>query len=405
MPRRIAYDVLCEVIGRKKPLDEAFNAHPQLERLSPNERAFARAMVHVTLRNKGLLDHLIDPCLEKKPKGRMRDMLNILRLALAQFSFMNVPAYAAIDEANRLCIQTKFTQYRKLVNAVLRRIEREKKTFSLDERARLNTPNWLYESWVEAYGDETALKIARAHLEDPDLDLTLKHADEADIWAKRLDGEVIAPHSVRLETYGRIEELDGFDNGSWWVQDQAASLPVTLLGDVQGLKILDLCSAPGGKTLQLAARGAEVIAIDKSKNRLKRVEENLARTKLQAEILSANLLEWEPAAPVDGILLDAPCSATGTLRRHPDGLWIKRPSDIKALCDIQGKLWHRASLWVKPGGVIVYCTCSLQPEEGELMLKAFLKGHKNFEIMGEPLRTFPFEGRDGFFAVAVKRMD
>ena len=392
MPRRIAYDVLCQVIGKKRPLDEAFNTHPHLEKLSPKAKAFSRAMLTSAIRNRGFIDHLIFACMDKRPKGNARNMLNIMRLGVAQLYFMNVPAHAALNESLKLTNHAKFVQYKKLINAVLRRIDREKKEFPAAEIARKNIPDWLYESWVNAYGEESALKLAVAHLDEAPLDITPKYADEADIWAKRLGGEILENKTIRIPAGGRIEELNGYDNGSWWVQDYAASKPVELLGDIKGKAVLDLCAAPGGKTLQLASRGAWVMALDKSENRLKRLHENMERTGLQAAVMTEDLLEWEPKEPVDAILLDAPCSATGTLRRHPDGLWIKKPEDIKALSNLQGKLWHRASNWVKPGGLIVYCTCSLQPEEGELMLKAFLKGHKNYEVAAEPQRILPPEG-------------
>lgn len=403
MPRRIAYDVLCQVLGKKRPMDDAFNNHPHLDKLTPKARAFSRALITTTLRHKGFLDHLIDECLDKRPKGHARDILNVMRLGAAQLYFMQVPPHAILSEAQILTGRVKLIQYKKLVNAVLRRLDREKKTYDPEFIARKNMPDWLYNSWETYFGEETALKIALAHMSEPSLDITLKYADETPIWSKRLGADVLENGSLRLPIGGRIEELDGYANGSWWVQDAAAAEPVKMLGDIKGKTILDLCSAPGGKTMQLAAAGAHVISVDKSANRLKRVEENLSRTKLKAEIVAADLMEWEPQQEVDAILLDAPCTATGTLRRHPDGVWTKKPADIKALSDIQGKVWHRASTWVKPGGLIVYCTCSLQAEEGELMLQAFLKGHKNFSVVGEPKRYFPQDGFDGFFMVTVKR--
>lgn len=402
MPRRIAYDVLCQVFGKKRPMDEAFNSHPHLDKLTPKARSFSRALLTATVRNRGFIDHLIDACLEKRPKGRNRDMLNIMRLGVAQLYFLHVPPHAALNESLKLTNHAKFVPYKKLINAVLRRIDREKKEYPAEFIARKNIPDWLYDSWVAAYGEDQALEIAKTHLNEAPLDITPKYADEAEIWAKRLDGEILENGTIRLSAGGRIEELDGFSNGSWWVQDSAAAEPVKLLGDLKGKAVLDLCAAPGGKTMQLVSHGAWVLALDKSENRLKRLHENLERTGLQAEVMIADLLDWEPGEPVDAILLDAPCTATGTLRRHPDGLWTKKPEDIKALSNIQGKIWHRASSWVKVGGKIVYCTCSLQPEEGEQMLKAFLKGHKNFELVGEAKRIFPPKG-DGFFMACVER--
>lgn len=419
MPRRIAFDVLCKVLGKSHPLDEAFNNHPHLEKLTPKAKAFARALCTTTLRHKGFIDSLIDDCMDKRPKGDARAVLHIMRMGVAQLYFLHVPAHAAVSEALILTGYANLIQYKNLINAVLRRIDREKKEYPTDHIARKNIPDWLFESWVNAYGAETAQEIAEAHRFEAPLDFTLRFDDEAALWATRLEGEVLQTGSVRKKAGGRIEEMNGFKSGTWWVQDAAAALPVKLLGDIKGKTVLDLCSAPGGKTMQLAAAGAQVVGIDRSENRLKRVTENLERTKLKAEIVLADLMDWEPSAPVDVILFDAPCTATGTLRRHPDGLWTKKKEDIRAMTDIQGQLWHRISQWVKPGGVIVYCTCSLQPEEGELMTKSFLKGHDDFEVVPfvlegceeliNPeghLRCLPSHfkdkgGLDGFYAVKV----
>jgi len=408
MPRRIAYDVLCQVLGKGRPLDDAFNNHPHLDKLTPKARTFSRALATITLRNKGFIDHLIDECLDKRPKGAARDVLNIMRLGVAQLYFMHVPAHAVLSEAQILTGRVQFMQYKKLVNAVLRRIDREKRDFPDTEIAQRNIPTWLYESWMNFFGAETTLDIALAHQVEPPLDIQARYADEREIWAKRLKGTILPSGTIRLPLGGRVEALDGYDNGSWWVQDQSAALPVSLLGDVKGKTVLDLCAAPGGKTMQLAALGASVIAVDKSERRLKRLEQNLERTRTKATVVKADLLDWAPDQPVDAILLDAPCSATGTLRRHPDGLWTKKPDDLQTLCDLQGIIWHRASQWVTVGGTIVYCTCSLQPEEGELMLAAFLKGHPNFEQTGSLIRCLPTmqdssRNGDGFFAVAVTR--
>jgi 16S rRNA (cytosine967-C5)-methyltransferase len=422
MPRRIAFDVLSKVLGKNHPLDEAFNSHPHLEKLTPKAKAFARALCTTTLRHKGFIDSLIDACMDSRPKGDARAVLHIMRMGVAQLYFLHVPAHAAVSEALILTGYAKMVQYKNLINAVLRRIDREKKEYPTAHIARLNIPNWLFESWVNAYGEETAQAIAEAHRFEAPLDFTLRFDDEAALWATRLEGEVLPTGSVRRKAGGRIEEMSGFESGTWWVQDAAAALPVKMLGDVKGKTVLDLCAAPGGKTMQLAAAKANVIAVDKSENRLKRVTENLERTKLKAEIIVGDLMEWEPSEPVDAILLDAPCTATGTLRRHPDGLWTKKSEDIRAMADIQGKVLHRASSWVKPEGLIVYCVCSLQPEEGEMMAKSFLKGHKNFELVKANLlgceeliseegflRCLPSHlkekgGLDGFFAATFRRI-
>jgi 16S rRNA (cytosine967-C5)-methyltransferase len=278
--------------------------------------------------------------------------------------------------------------------------------------------------WESHYGPETAVRIAAAHLEAPPLDLSV--ASEAADWAKRLAAELLPWNSLRLWHKGRVEEIEGYQDGAWWVQDAAAALPALLLGGVEGMRVADLCAAPGGKTAQLAARGARVTAIDISSNRLRRVEENLARLRLGAEIITADATSFEPQAPFDAVLLDAPCSATGTIRRNPDIPYLKTNADIAALAEVQRRLLRHALNLVKPGGRVVYCTCSLEPEEGEAQIAALLKSSDNAAIDpidgGEfalppaallpdgTLRTLPFHqpgegggGMDGFFAARLVR--
>ncbi|HMN88113.1 MAG TPA: RsmB/NOP family class I SAM-dependent RNA methyltransferase, partial [Bauldia sp.] len=229
--------------------------------------------------------------------------------------------------------------------------------------ARENTPDWLWTRWVSAYGEETARAIAAAHRVEPALDLTVR--SDAAGWAERLGGIVLPTGSVRLVPSGPVDALPGFTEGAWWVQDAAAALPARLLGDVAGKHVADLCAAPGGKTAALAAAGARVTAVDASAARLTRLSANLARLGLSAETVAADILAWEPDAAFDAILLDAPCTATGTIRRHPDIAWLKRPEDVAKLADLQGRMLDRIVPWLKPGGTLVYCTCSLEPEEGE----------------------------------------
>jgi 16S rRNA (cytosine967-C5)-methyltransferase len=287
-------------------------------------------------------------------------------------------------------------------------------------------PDWLFARLEQAYGEATALKIADAHLAPPGLDLSVK-SDSAS-WAERLGGVALPMGTVRLPGTHRVAELPGFDAGAWWVQDAAAALPVRLLGNVAGKTVADLCAAPGGKTAALAAAGAKVTAVDLSESRVRRLKENLSRLGLEAEVEAADALTWQPGKVFDAVLLDAPCTATGTIRRHPDIQWLKRPEDVTTLAALQAKMLDHAATLVRPGGRLVFATCSLLPEEGEGRVAPFLARHPEFalssidpqEIAGlahlvtkdGALRTLPcdgfgddpaFAGMDGFFAVRFER--
>jgi 16S rRNA (cytosine967-C5)-methyltransferase len=288
-----------------------------------------------------------------------------------------------------------------------------------------DTPDWLLARWTRAYGRETAEATARAVGHEPALDITVK-SDPAH-WAERLRGRVLPTGTVRTQAHGAISLLPGFTEGAWWVQDAAASIPARLLDDVAGLNVADLCAAPGGKTAQLAQAGARVTAVDRSPARVGRLRENLARLELVADAQLADVLEWN-AGPFDAVLLDAPCSSTGTIRRHPDVPWLKSEADVGALVGAQQKLLDRAAELVRPGGTLVYCVCSLEPEEGEQQIAALLArnpalarkpitpadvfGHAEFITPAGDLRTLPthlpdpdplWAGLDGFFAARLKR--
>ena len=245
-----------------------------------------------------------------------------------------------------------------------------------------DTPQWLAQRWKANYGEETARKIARAHRDEPTLDLSVKR--DPDDWGLRLDGIVLPTGSVRLSTHTPIVELPGYADGEWWVQDAAAAIPARLIGVAAGARIVDLCAAPGGKSAQLAVTGAKVTAVDRSAERLKRLAANFSRLKLEAEIAVANALAFE-AAPFDATLIDAPCTATGTIRRHPDVAWTKRQGDLTTLGELQSKLIDKAIALTRPGGVIVYCTCSLEPEEGETQIAALLR--RNPDVRRVPIKA------------------
>ncbi len=410
--RAAALDLLTAILQDHRPLEECFDSCVGPHDLAPRDRAFAHALAATTLRRLGQIDDILRRCLERPLKPAAHRALNILRIGVAQLLFLGTPAHAAVGETVALATGPA-TAFRSLVNAVLRRAARDGAGWlETQDAARLNLPMWLWSAWIDAYGDKAARQIAMASLEEAPVDLSVK-SDPAH-WAAALDGIVLPTGSVRFRPAERLETLPGFASGDWWVQDAAAALPARLFGDVAGRRIADLCAAPGGKTLQLAAAGAQVIAVDRSAERLDKVRQNLARAGLAADTVTADVLRWQSGDLLDGVLLDAPCSATGTIRRHPDIPHLKRRGDIANLAALQGRMLHHAAALLKPGGMLVYSTCSLQPEEGEAQaasvplkrvpIQAAELGVPDTCITPEGwLRTLPSVwaesgGMDGFFA-------
>ncbi len=424
MPRNSAVEIIEAVIDRKRALDEAEKGVSSFGNLSSRDRALAIAIVKTTLRHLGEIDAIIDAYLEKPLGKKSGNIRHIIRTGLAQFLFLGIPEHAAVSETVDLCVGSGGMPYKKLVNAILRRATREGRALleTLDA-AKLNTPAWLWDRWVKSYGAETTRAIATAHMNEPPLDLAVK--EDGPGWAEKLNGEFLPTGAVRIKPKGIISEIEGFDEGAWWVQDTAAQLPVRLLGDVSELNVIDLCAAPGGKTMELAALGARVTAVDRSEKRLERVSENLKRTGLFAETVAADAATWRPEHLADVVLLDAPCSSTGTIRRHPDIAYTKNTTDVDNLAVVQQRLLESAVEMVKPGGIIVYCTCSLEPEEGENRIAQLIAsgaGVKELpvtnieaggftELLNEngQLRTLPSHmidigGMDGFFAARLKKL-
>lgn len=416
--------VLRRNLGLDEALSAAFAAAP-FDALSPRDRAFARLIAATTLRRMGQIDAVLRQFQTRRLPPRSGPAQGILRTAAAQILFLGTAAHAVVSNAVEMADRDSGARhYKGMINAVLRKVASSGPALlAAQDAAQLNTPEWLRESWRIAYDSETAQAIAAAHLNEPPLDISVR-SDAAE-WAERLGAQMLPTGSLRRETGGRIEDLPGFAEGEWWVQDAAASLPARLLGDVAGQQVIDLCAAPGGKTLQLAARGAIVTAIDRSATRMRRVRENLARTKLSAACVTADATQWRPPAPVSYVLLDAPCSATGTIRRHPDIAWRKTQQQIDGLVDLQDRLLAAASDMLAPGGILVFCTCSLQPEEGAERIEAFLAKGAPFarvpvraeEIGGlaglitppGELRTLPYHlreqgGMDGFYAARLRRV-
>lgn len=364
--RAAALDLLTAALSGRTGLDEGLS-HPALQALSGRDRAFARALVMATLRRLGPIDSALQARVKKAPPDKV---VQILRLGVAQAFVLKTPAHAAVTTSVDLVAQDRgLAMFKGLVNAVLRGLLREPP--DLDD-PELMAPSWLHARWRAVYSIEGARAIAAMIAEEPATDLSFKDPAQAAALAKELEGEVLPGGSLRTFKRGDIATWPGFAEGGWWVQDAAAAIPARLLGVKPGETALDMCAAPGGKTLQLAAGGATITALDRSPQRLKRVTENLARTGLAAEVVAADAANWKDGRTFDAILLDAPCSATGTFRRHPDVLWAAKPSDIAGLAAVQSKLLDAAVRRLKPGGRLVYCVCSLETEEGEGQVAAFL---------------------------------
>src|SRR5476649_2466750 len=369
--RRAALEILIACLDQSQPLDDVLARHSGFAALAPRDRAFVRMLLATTVRRLGEIDELVDSLLEQELGGANRLAHYVLLLGAAQLLFLGTPAHAAVDTSVRLVEGANLPHLKGLTNAVLRKIAREGVALLGDrDPARLNTPKWLWESWTETYGEEKTRAIAAAHLIEAPLDFSTR-ADR-DFWAGQLEAEVLPTGTLRRTDGGNITELPGFAKGAWWIQDAAAALPVRLLGEIEGKRVADLCAAPGGKTLQLCAAGALVTAVDISARRISRVADNLARAGFKAQIVTADANKWTPAEKFDAILLDAPCSGTGTLRRHPDIAWLKDEEDVGRLTLTQDRLLVRALELLKPGGTLVYAVCSLQEDEGPARIAALL---------------------------------
>lgn len=418
--RQCAVQLLDDVLVRKRSFDEAIAHHNRFGELQERDRNFTRLLVLTTLRRLGQIDALLAGMLEAPLRGKSQDVQHVLRLGVAQLLWLKTPAHAAVNESVDTAAALGHERMKGLVNAVLKRASREGEAIvATQHEAKLNVPQWLYTAWEKRFGTDAATAISLSRLAEAPLDISVK--SDAAGWAQKLGATLLPTGSLRLTRAGRVDALAGYDAGEWWVQDAAAALPVKMLGDVQGKRVLDLCAAPGGKTAQLAAAGAEVIAVDQSARRLKVLEQNLQRLQLSAQIVEADILKWKGVGEVDAVLLDAPCSATGTLRRHPELVWHRSEEDLTRLVDIQKRLLHRAAKWVKPGGKLVYCVCSLQEEEGIGQINTFLESNKGFSLQ-EP-KALPVEfvdkncyfvthpglwkeqgGVDGFFGAILTKM-
>lgn len=414
--RAAALNLLTAALTGRGGVDEGLG-HPSLAALSPRDRAFARAAVMATLRHLGPIDWVLQSRVKRAPQDRV---VQILRLGAAQLLVLKTPPHAAVAASVDLAAAHPWSQsFKGLVNAVLRGLVRE--PVDLNDPDRL-APPWLYARWQAAFGPDEARAIAAVIAQEPATDLSLRGDADAEALTAELPGEVLSGGTLRTDRRGDVATWPGFETGGWWVQDASAAIPARLLDVQAGQTALDLCAAPGGKTLQLCAVGAVVTAVDRSGPRLRRVSENLARTGLAAEIVEIDAAAWKDTREFDAVLLDAPCSATGTFRRHPDVLWAAKPSDVASLAAVQTRLLDAAAKRVRLGGRLVYCVCSLEPEEGEGQVAGFLARTPGFTL--EPItpdeggtpaaslradgtaRILPHHlagGTDGFFIARFRR--
>ena len=422
--RDVALELIGAVLRRKRPLDDAIEESAAMHQLAGRDRAFARLLVATVLRRLGQIDALIAQCLNVPLAPRAMLVQDILRLGVAQLLFLRTPPHAAVATSVDLAQSRGFVSHKGLVNAVLRRLSIEgPERIETQDAPRLNTPDWLWQSWSRAYGEPTARAVATAHLKEAPLDLSLRN--DAETWGAALEGVLLPTGTLRRAAGGALATLPGYAEGAWWVQDAAAALPARLFGDVAGCDVIDLCAAPGGKTAQLATAGARVTAVDRSARRLERLVANLNRLDLAVEAVGADALSWRPPRPAEAVLLDAPCSTTGAIRRHPDVPHLKSPEDVARLSMVQENLLLAAIDMLRPGGMLVYCTCSLESEEGPERIESLLHsgapvariGIEADEIGAEPewitpegdLRTLPchfhaYDGIDGFYCARLVKL-
>lgn len=426
--RWAALGFLEKMLDDHLPLDQAFDQICRQfgDKLSGQDRGFVRHLGTTCLRHLGQLDAMINHCTTRKLTGKQKNIRNILRLGITQLLYMVVPAHAAVNSAVKMTDKQKNTSERHtkgMVNAILRRIDRENEKFSTKFPPTLNLPKWLKENWTARFGAEDVEKIAVALLDEPPLDFSLMPDCDGGEWAEKLGGALLPSGSVRVEKAGLVQNLAGYEEGKWWVQDVAASLPAKLLGASSGDHMLELCAAPGGKVAQSAAKGCRVTAVDQSARRLRRLQENMDRLNLTCDVVTSDAVTYKPEQDFPFILLDAPCSSTGTLRRHPDVSRARGPKDIAALAEIQARLLEAAVAMMPVGGILIYCVCSMQAEEGSDQIKALLDRNrtvKRKEISGAEcigfeksvldsgdVQTLPHHmtgGMDGFFISRLEKI-
>ena len=367
--RSIVFDILTAVKDGNQ-LDKALTAHVGMAKLEVRDRRFVQLLATTYLRRHGQIEKILSPLITRRPFGAQAPANIILGMGVAQLLFLKTGAHAAVNSTVELMRQAGFERLCGLANAVMRRLTRDGEAMLTKTHDAENLPDWLRQSWQHYWGNAATNTIAGLAMLPPPLDISV--TKDAAVWAEKLNGQVLDGHTIRREFNGDPTQLLGFSEGAWWVQDAAAAMPARLLGQLDGKQVIDLCAAPGGKTAQLVAAGANVTAVDSSRKRLDRLRRNLRRLNMPAKLVLSDGRNFVPDTPVDAVLVDAPCSATGTIRRRPDILGHRRSSDIPSLQTIQWELTTKALCWLKPGGQLIYATCSLQPEEGEDIITAIV---------------------------------
>lgn len=427
--RKVATQILTRIIDDGRNMDALCDESHGLSAyrtLIAKDRAMIRAILMIALRKRVQIEAALKSTMDRKPPKRARWLIHSLHVAIAQILFMDIPESAAVNlGVTAIGEDKRTTRFKSLANAVLRRVANEK------EMLLENSQNKIFSGWMAKqirsdFGKDKLEQISKMLLLESQLDITPK--TDPEIWAEKLGGRLLDTGTIRISNKKSVSQMEGYEEGAWWVQDAAASIPARLLGDVSGKNVLELCAAPGGKTAQLAALGANLTALDISAPRLSRLAENLERLKLEAKLVEADILEWDCPELFDAVLLDAPCSSTGTIRRHPDILWTKSPEDIEALAKLQYQLFLKAKEFVRPGGTLVFSNCSLLKSEGEDLLARIIKECDDLKLVpienGEfpfldefingqgAIRTLPFHlahepiadgGLDGFFACRFEK--
>jgi 16S rRNA (cytosine967-C5)-methyltransferase len=387
--RVVAIELFEAIVFDGATIDRAVQDNKDFKTLNPLDRALVRMMLTTTIRRLGQIDDLIHAAMNGQDEPKPRLLQTLLRFGVAQIIFMKVPDHAAVNLSVVVAEKIGLIRQKGLVNAVLRRVAREGGAITTRQDApRLNIPSWMLDDWIKNFGKREALAIATSSLTEAPLDISLKDPNDAVHWAKMLGADILPFGNLRIQNpSGGIEHLPGFGDGQWWIQDAAATLPVKLMGDIAGQTVIDLCAAPGGKTAQAAAAGAHVIAVDRSGVRLDLLRRNLDRLKLTkgVRIIEADGMSFTLNEPADIVLIDAPCTATGTIRRNPDILVHRGPRDVAKMNTYQERLLDNAATLLKPGGLLVYAVCSLQQAEGEGMIEKFLVTHPKFVL--EPVTS------------------
>ncbi len=397
--RAAATTILTRVIDDKRGLDgllDTIHGPQAFQNLPLADKSLVRAIVTSALRHRGEIEFALSKLLDRALPKNARHLIHTLHVACAQILFLDVPDSAAVDLAiTALKEDSRSKRFASLGNAILRRLAREKETIFSQQQpqdlAVLNMAPWLRKRVKKSFGRDRLPLIAQQHMLEPLIDLTVKSDPKG--WADKFSGVHLFANTIRVHKSGKIDQWPGYTEGEWWVQDAASHLPVHLFKDLDGNSVVDLCAAPGGKTAQLIAAGAKVTALDASKSRLLRLQENLERLNLNAKCIHANLLEWEPEQLFDAVLLDAPCSSTGTIRRHPDVQWTKSAEIIEELAKLQRDMIIKAANFLKPGGTLVFANCSIDRAEGEDVFATISKGE--YSLTPDPISAEEVFGLEG----------